>query len=70
MYSGSAQQDAQEFLRYFLDTLHSALNTAIKPEPVKMDDSLRWVLNYALFLIYLRVFEEKENSVGLEVGPN
>ena len=27
MYMGSAQQDAQEFLRYFIDALHGAMNT-------------------------------------------
>jgi ubiquitin carboxyl-terminal hydrolase 2/21 len=40
MYSGTAQQDSQEFLRYFLDTLHSSLNESSKPAPVKLDDSL------------------------------
>lgn len=40
MYSGSAQQDAQEFLRFFLDSLHSALNTGTKGHELKIDDSL------------------------------
>ncbi|XP_058835815.1 ubiquitin carboxyl-terminal hydrolase Usp2 isoform X2 [Topomyia yanbarensis] len=43
MYSGSAQQDAQEFLRFFIDSLHSALNVSIKREPISSaieDDDL------------------------------
>lgn len=40
MYSGSAQQDSQEFLRFFLDSLHSALNTAAKAEPITIEDSM------------------------------
>lgn len=40
MYSGSAQQDAQEFLRFFLDALHCALNTGTKGEHLQIDDSL------------------------------
>lgn len=40
MYGGSAQQDAQEFLRYFLDTLHSALNNGTKGEKLEIDDNL------------------------------
>lgn len=35
-----AQQDSQEFLRFFLDTLHSALNTASKVSPLQLDDSM------------------------------
>lgn len=34
MYSGSAQQDAQEFLRFFIDSLHCGLNTCVKREPM------------------------------------
>lgn len=34
MYSGSAQQDAQEFLRFFIDSLHGALNISVKREPI------------------------------------
>ncbi|XP_055531993.1 ubiquitin carboxyl-terminal hydrolase Usp2 isoform X2 [Wyeomyia smithii] len=37
MYSGSAQQDAQEFLRFFIDSLHSALNVSIKREPISRE---------------------------------
>ncbi|XP_050101395.1 ubiquitin carboxyl-terminal hydrolase Usp2-like isoform X4 [Anopheles aquasalis] len=41
MYSGSAQQDAQEFLRFFLDTLHGALNVAVKRDPLgDIDDDM------------------------------
>lgn len=40
MYSGSAQQDAQEFLRFFLDTLHSALNAGTKAGELKIDDNM------------------------------
>jgi len=40
MYSGSAQQDSQEFLRFFLDSMHNALNTATKAEPITIDDSM------------------------------
>lgn len=41
MYSGSAQQDSQEFLRFFLDSVHGALNTATKAEPITLEDSMR-----------------------------
>lgn len=34
MYSGSAQQDAQEFLRFFIDSLHCGLNESVKREPI------------------------------------
>ncbi|XP_058128199.1 ubiquitin carboxyl-terminal hydrolase Usp2 isoform X1 [Anopheles coustani] len=41
MYSGSAQQDAQEFLRFFLDSLHGALNVAVKRDPLgELDDDM------------------------------
>lgn len=40
MYSGCAQQDAQEFLRFFLDSLHNASNTGVKGEPLKIDETL------------------------------
>jgi ubiquitin carboxyl-terminal hydrolase 2/21 len=41
MYSGSAQQDAQEFLRFFLDTLHCALNEkGTKGDKLEIDDNL------------------------------
>uniref|UniRef100_A0A182J1S6 Ubiquitin carboxyl-terminal hydrolase n=1 Tax=Anopheles atroparvus TaxID=41427 RepID=A0A182J1S6_ANOAO len=41
MYSGSAQQDAQEFLRFFLDSLHGALNMAVKRDPLgELDDDM------------------------------
>ncbi|XP_050077531.1 ubiquitin carboxyl-terminal hydrolase 36-like [Anopheles maculipalpis] len=41
MYSGSAQQDAQEFLRFFLDSLHGALNVAVKRDPLgEIDDAM------------------------------
>uniref|UniRef100_A0A336K4T9 ubiquitinyl hydrolase 1 n=1 Tax=Culicoides sonorensis TaxID=179676 RepID=A0A336K4T9_CULSO len=40
MYSGSAQQDSQEFLRFFLDSVHGALNTATKAEPITLDDNM------------------------------
>ncbi|KAM7350482.1 ubiquitin specific protease 2 isoform 1-T3 [Cochliomyia hominivorax] len=40
MYSDYNQQDAQEFLRFFLDSLHGALNTGTKGEHLKIDDNL------------------------------
>ncbi|XP_050740686.1 ubiquitin carboxyl-terminal hydrolase Usp2 isoform X5 [Drosophila biarmipes] len=40
MYSDYNQQDAQEFLRFFLDSLHSALNTGVKGETLSIDDNL------------------------------
>lgn len=43
MYSDYNQQDAQEFLRFFLDSLHSALNLGVKGETLSIDDNLRWV---------------------------
>uniref|UniRef100_T1GHH2 ubiquitinyl hydrolase 1 n=1 Tax=Megaselia scalaris TaxID=36166 RepID=T1GHH2_MEGSC len=39
MYSGYNQQDSQEFLRFFLDSLHCALNSGTKGEHLKIDDS-------------------------------
>lgn len=41
MYSGSAQQDAQEFLRYLLDALHGALNLGGQKISLKVDDEMR-----------------------------
>lgn len=43
MYSDYNQQDAQEFLRFFLDSLHCALNTGVKGELLKVDENLRCV---------------------------
>ncbi|XP_055684046.1 ubiquitin carboxyl-terminal hydrolase Usp2 isoform X2 [Lutzomyia longipalpis] len=40
MYSGCAQQDAQEFLRFFLDSLHSAHNEGTKTEGLQLADNL------------------------------
>ncbi|EDV95189.1 GH17708 [Drosophila grimshawi] len=40
MYNDYNQQDAQEFLRFFLDSLHSALNTGVKGETLNIDDNL------------------------------
>ncbi|KPU75099.1 uncharacterized protein Dana_GF21001, isoform C [Drosophila ananassae] len=40
MYSDYNQQDAQEFLRFFLDSLHSALNSGVKGETLNIDDNL------------------------------
>ncbi|XP_038105263.1 ubiquitin carboxyl-terminal hydrolase 2 isoform X3 [Culex quinquefasciatus] len=37
MYSGSAQQDAQEFLRFFIDSLHGGLNVSVKREPISKE---------------------------------
>lgn len=41
MYSGSAQQDAQEFLRYLLEALHGALNTGGQKVSLHVDDEMR-----------------------------
>lgn len=41
MYGGSAQQDAQEFLRYLLDALHGALNTGGHKVSLKVNDEMR-----------------------------
>lgn len=41
MYSGSAQQDAQEFLRYLLEALHGALNKGILKVSLHIDDDMR-----------------------------
>jgi ubiquitin carboxyl-terminal hydrolase 2/21 len=41
MYSGSAQQDAQEFLRYLLDALHGAMNTGGQKVSLHIDDEMR-----------------------------
>ncbi|KAG5683634.1 hypothetical protein PVAND_012906 [Polypedilum vanderplanki] len=40
MYSGSAQQDAQEFLRYLLDALHGALNKGGQKISLHIDDDM------------------------------
>ncbi|XP_031632410.1 ubiquitin carboxyl-terminal hydrolase Usp2-like isoform X2 [Contarinia nasturtii] len=40
MYSGCSQQDAQEFLRFFLDALHVALNVGTKGEKLEIDEQL------------------------------
>lgn len=40
MYSGSAQQDAQEFLRYLLDALHGALNSGGQKISLHIDDEM------------------------------
>lgn len=41
MYSGSAQQDAQEFLRYLLDALHGAINKRGERTSLHVDDDMR-----------------------------
>lgn len=47
MYSGSAQQDAQEFLRYLLEALHGAINTGGQKVSLHIDDEMRLVwMNY------------------------
>lgn len=43
MYSGSAQQDAQEFLRYLLEALHGAINTGGQKVSLNIDDEMRLV---------------------------
>lgn len=48
MYSDYNQQDAQEFLRFFLDSLHSALNTGMKGDHLRLDDNLRYSHTYTL----------------------
>lgn len=40
MYSGCGQQDAQEFLRFFLEALHCACNEGTKQEGLTLDDNL------------------------------
>lgn len=40
MYSGCSQQDAQEFLRFFLDALHCALNAGTKGDKLEIDENL------------------------------
>ncbi|XP_035912685.1 ubiquitin carboxyl-terminal hydrolase 2-like isoform X2 [Anopheles stephensi] len=60
MYSGSAQQDAQEFLRFFLDSLHGALNVAVKRDPLgEIDDAMNRVKADMLWNWYSKA----ENSV-------
>lgn len=58
MYSDYNQQDAQEFLRFFLDSLHCALNTGVKGEALKIDDNLRYVKLYlhGAFVLYFKHF--------------
>lgn len=41
MYSGSAQQDAQEFLRYLLDAMHGGLNKGGQKISLHIDDDMR-----------------------------
>lgn len=41
MYSGSAQQDAQEFLRYLLEGLHGACNLGGQKVSLHIDDEMR-----------------------------
>lgn len=41
MYSGSAQQDAQEFLRYLLEALHGACNLGGQKVSLHIDDEMR-----------------------------
>lgn len=41
MYSGSAQQDAQEFLRYLLDAMHGGLNKGGQKISLHIDDTMR-----------------------------
>jgi ubiquitin C-terminal hydrolase len=41
MYIGSAQQDAQEFLRYFLDALHGALNKGGKKATLNIEEKMK-----------------------------
>lgn len=40
-FLGSAQQDAQEFLRYLLEALHGALNTGGQKISLKVNDEMR-----------------------------
>lgn len=40
MYSGCSQQDAQEFLRFFLDALHCAMNSGSTSVKLEIDDNL------------------------------
>ncbi|XP_053682630.1 ubiquitin carboxyl-terminal hydrolase Usp2-like [Sabethes cyaneus] len=63
MYSGSAQQDAQEFLRFFIDSLHSALNVSVKREPISReieDDDLN---NRIKATMMWEWYSKVENSV-------
>ncbi|XP_055623634.1 ubiquitin carboxyl-terminal hydrolase 2 isoform X4 [Toxorhynchites rutilus septentrionalis] len=63
MYSGSAQQDAQEFLRFFIDSLHIALNVSVKREPISRaleDDDLN---NRIKATMMWEWYSTSENSV-------
>uniref|UniRef100_A0A2M4BFI5 Ubiquitin carboxyl-terminal hydrolase n=2 Tax=Anopheles marajoara TaxID=58244 RepID=A0A2M4BFI5_9DIPT len=61
MYSGSAQQDAQEFLRFFLDSLHGALNVAVKRDPLgDIDDDMN---NRAKADLLWNWYSKAENSM-------
>lgn len=74
VYSGSAQQDAQEFLRYLLDALHGACNIGGQKVSLHIDDTMRWKkknkiyrLNnsYRIFFMKLQRPGESERDVGL-----
>ncbi|KAL5278342.1 USP2 family protein [Megaselia abdita] len=60
MYSGYNQQDSQEFLRFFLDSLHCALNSGTKGEHLKIDDS--WSDNRIADLTW-EWYSKVENSI-------
>lgn len=57
MYSDYNQQDAQEFLRFFLDSLHSALNTGMKGDHLRLDDNLRYSHTYTLLHLQYYLIE-------------
>eukprot|EP00949_MAST-11_sp_MAST-11-sp1_P005261 g5261.t1 len=61
MFSGYAQNDAQEFLRFFLDALHDDLNRILeKPSYEEIDDS--GLDQKALGEVYWRNYEERNSS--------
>lgn len=67
MYSGSAQQDAQEFLRYLLDALHGALNIGGQKISLHVDDEMRfglwWILHcFATLNLLLSHFSDLEKA--------